>query len=157
MPASLRSLPAFKLSASSQELVFEFGLRPKADQSFTLYFVFSLSFVYSCSAVAPLRRGTKLKCDRGVSVPRYLPITRSMQLPFRLSYIVFTPRHVRLPGEEAQLIQDQFRDKATSTPSRWPRLVAGTKSLRSFKSIRRLRGSASTPPEDCRPGDHETE
>ncbi|KAF8216439.1 hypothetical protein K438DRAFT_390440 [Mycena galopus ATCC 62051] len=34
------------------------------------------------------------------------------------------------------------------TPSRWPlRRLAGTKSLRTFQSISRLRRSASTPPE----------
>ncbi|KAJ7606182.1 hypothetical protein DFH06DRAFT_246088 [Mycena polygramma] len=70
-----------------------------------------------------------------------------MQLPFSLSYLIFTPKHVRLPGDQFQ--HQPTRAKATSTPTRWPaRLVAGTKSLRTFRSARRLRGLASSPPEE---------
>ncbi|KAJ7449662.1 hypothetical protein FB451DRAFT_751717 [Mycena latifolia] len=116
----------------------------------TLDFVFVLSFVTRARQFPFLvGSGAKLKCG---GVAGYSPlITRSMQLPFSLSYLIFTPRHVRLPGE----VEQPIRDKSTSTPSRWPaRLVAGTKSLRSFRSMRRLRGLASSPPEDLR---HEPE
>ncbi|KAJ7504436.1 hypothetical protein B0H11DRAFT_1982343 [Mycena galericulata] len=67
-----------------------------------------------------------------------------MQLPFSLSYLILTPRHVRLPGQ----LQVHPRDKATSSSPRWhARLVAGTKSLG-----RTSRGSASSPPGDGRGG-----
>lgn len=69
----------------------------------------SSSFPLSTRAAVRLHRGTKLKCG-GLAAPRYLFIQiRPMQLPFSLSYLIFTPRHVRLPGEVQPI-----RDKATS-------------------------------------------
>ncbi|KAJ7334085.1 hypothetical protein DFH08DRAFT_298189 [Mycena albidolilacea] len=71
-----------------------------------------------------------------------------MQLPFSLAYLIFTPKHVRLPGET---VQPMSRAKATSTPSRWSARLT-TKSLRTFRSMGRLRASASTPPEHFEQG-----
>ncbi|KAF9266829.1 hypothetical protein L218DRAFT_996385 [Marasmius fiardii PR-910] len=58
-----------------------------------------------------------------------------MSLPFNLSYLIFTPRHVKLPGQKPPPGASPRKRRTTAAPGRWlGRLVMKTKSIRTRKS-----------------------
>ncbi|KAF7308500.1 hypothetical protein HMN09_00699000 [Mycena chlorophos] len=67
-----------------------------------------------------------------------------MQLPFSFSYLILTPRRVRLPGEQCG--QAEKTISPATPPTRW--LNAGAKTLRRFKSRHRVRTSTASSSQD---------
>nr|GAT45684.1 predicted protein [Mycena chlorophos] len=67
-----------------------------------------------------------------------------MQLPFSLSYLILTPRRVRLPGEQCG--QAEKTISPVTPPTRW--LNAGAKTLRRLKSRHRVRTSTASSSQD---------